>query len=76
MYRRRILLLMEKLCPICMKIVRSDAKINTYCELCGMGIPVSLSIAKISSRSEEILYFCCIKCLSIYETEIDFKSKE
>ncbi len=61
---------MEKLCPICLKSVWSDAKLNTFCVLCGMRIPVSLSIAKISSRSEKILYFCCKRCLSIYETEI------
>ncbi|HEC37735.1 MAG TPA: hypothetical protein ENI29_05820 [bacterium] len=60
----------ENLCPICNKFVRSDAMINIYCILCGMGIPVSYSIAKISSRSEKILYFCRRKCLSIYEAEI------
>ncbi|MHA2037024.1 MAG: hypothetical protein ACW98X_11350 [Promethearchaeota archaeon] len=50
--------------------MRSDAKVDTFCALCGMGINVSSSVAKISSQSEKILYFCCIKCLSIYENEV------
>jgi len=40
--------------------VRSDAKVDIFCALCGMGIHVSSSVAKVSSRSEKILYFCCM----------------
>ncbi|MHA2006704.1 MAG: hypothetical protein ACXABO_13080 [Promethearchaeota archaeon] len=50
--------------------MRSDAEVDTFCTLCGMGIKASSCVAKTSSKSEKILYFCCMRCLSIYEDEI------
>ncbi len=60
----------EKLCPICSQIIRSDADVHEYCTLCGMGIPVHLSAPTYKTMDGKILYFCCYRCLSIYETEI------
>jgi len=50
--------------------VRTDAEVDTFCTSCGMGINVSLSVAKISNQSDKILYFCCRRCLSFYENEL------
>lgn len=60
----------EKLCPICSKIIRSDANVHDYCALCGMGIPVDLSTPTYKNKNGKVLYFCCDMCFSIYKTEI------
>ncbi|MFX1593944.1 MAG: hypothetical protein ACFFCL_14730 [Promethearchaeota archaeon] len=60
----------EKLCPICSKIVRSDAELHDYCKLCGMGISVNLTTPRLKDKEGNVLYFCCNRCLSIYRTEI------
>ncbi|MFW9971356.1 MAG: hypothetical protein ACFFDF_14275 [Candidatus Odinarchaeota archaeon] len=60
----------EKLCPICSKIIRSDAEVHKYCTLCGMGIPEYLSVPNHIDKDGKILWFCCSRCRSIFETEI------
>ncbi|MFX1232928.1 MAG: hypothetical protein ACFFBY_00105 [Promethearchaeota archaeon] len=60
----------EKLCPICRKVIRSDADIHESCTLCGMGIPAYLSAPRYRDKYGKISYFCCYRCLSIYETKI------
>ncbi len=65
-----VIFLKEKLCPICSKTIRSDADVHEYCTLWGMGIPVHLSAPTYKDKDEKMLYFCCSRCLSIYETEI------
>lgn len=60
----------EKLCPICSKIIRSDADIHEYCTLCGMDISEYSSVPNYKNKDGNILYFCCARCLLIYETEI------
>ncbi|MFW9897105.1 MAG: hypothetical protein ACFFD7_14970 [Candidatus Thorarchaeota archaeon] len=65
----------EKICPICSKIVRSDANIIEFCTLCGMGIPEHLLAPIFEDDNGNIFYFCCSRCLSIYKTDIIRKQK-
>ncbi|MFW9948589.1 MAG: hypothetical protein ACFFKA_00515 [Candidatus Thorarchaeota archaeon] len=60
----------EKFCPICSKIIRSDADIHKYCALCGMGIPEYFSTPNYKDKEGKSMWFCCSRCLTIYETEI------
>ncbi len=62
----------EKKCPICEKNIRSDANIHEYCKLCGMGVPEPSDTPKLEIK-EGTVYFCCDKCLAIYEKKIPKK---
>jgi len=62
----------EKKCPICGESIRSDAVIHEYCKLCGMGIPEPSVSPKLQTKGR-IEYFCCDRCLSIYEKRIPKK---
>jgi endogenous inhibitor of DNA gyrase (YacG/DUF329 family) len=62
---------MDKKCPICGEIVRSDANVHEFCKLCGMGISDLEFAPKIKTTDGEFLYFCCDYCLGIYKIEID-----
>jgi hypothetical protein len=66
----------DKKCPICGEIVRSDANVHKFCQLCGMGISDPDFAPKYETINKEILYFCCDYCLGIYKTEIDKKDYE
>lgn len=60
----------EKSCPICKKHIRSDAEVHEYCVLCGMGITDIQNAPLFEKSDSKILYFCCNRCLTIYESEI------
>ena len=61
--------LIEKKCPMCSKTVRSDATVEQYCKLCGMGITESSGIPKYEDPNGIFHLFCCNRCLSIYIKE-------
>jgi hypothetical protein len=62
---------LDKKCPICGEIVRSDANVHEFCKLCGMGITDTEFAPQIETTTGEVLYFCCDYCLGIYKFEID-----
>jgi hypothetical protein len=61
----------EKECPICSKKIRSDATVNEYCKLCGMGIPEPEEVPNLQTDDEKKVYFCCERCYTIYKRNID-----
>ncbi len=56
----------EKKCPICDKVLRSDASIKISCALCGMGVPDLEQSFRYETLGGVMLYFCCDKCEKIY----------
>ncbi len=56
----------EKTCPICNKVVRSDALVRIYCALCGMGIAELDRTVQYETLQGVKLNFCCDKCQEIY----------
>jgi YHS domain-containing protein len=67
---------LDKKCPICGEIVRSDANVSEFCRLCGMGISDPESVHKFRTENGETLYFCCDYCLGIYKIEFDNKNHD
>jgi len=59
----------DKKCPFCAKTVRSDATVEEYCKLCGMGITETTGVPKYEDPNGSVHLFCCGKCLSIYIKE-------
>lgn len=57
----------EKNCPICGEVIRSDANVQKFCNLCGMGIPNPEFAPRYQSLGGYIHYFCCNDCLTIYK---------
>jgi hypothetical protein len=63
--------MLEKKCPICERDVRSDANVQEFCKLCGMGIPDPEFAPRYQTLGGYIHYFCCDKCLTVYKYKID-----
>jgi YHS domain-containing protein len=62
--------LIEEVCPICNKEIRSDANIHTFCQLCGMGILDIALAPKYKNQDGRNYYFCCENCRYMYKKEI------
>ncbi|MFH0929353.1 MAG: hypothetical protein V1818_03285 [Candidatus Aenigmatarchaeota archaeon] len=48
-------------CPLCLMTIKSDAMLEKYCKLCGMGIEKDSKI------------FCCNKCLKKFKKNLKTK---
>ena len=60
----------DEKCPICGETKEDDAGAKESCELCSMGIDEPASAPVHFSDDGGTLYFCCDRCVSIYEREI------
>ncbi len=56
----------EKMCPICLKPVRSDASAERYCKLCGMFIDNTEPQFIYVVENDVELHFCCEGCMQRY----------
>ena len=61
----------EKSCPICDKAIRSDASVQEFCKLCGMGISDPSDKPKYRAGDGRTVFFCCEKCLTVYNANIN-----
>jgi len=63
-------MMIEKICPLCSKPVRSDALTREYCKLCGMIINYTEPLRVYTTKEEINHYFCCRKCMNTYLTNL------
>jgi hypothetical protein len=60
--------IVESICPICIRPMRSDADAPSFCGLCSMAIDRTDTAPSAKGEDGEKLYFCCEWCLKIYST--------
>jgi hypothetical protein len=61
----------EKKCPICGEVIRSDANVQEFCDLCGMGIPNPEFAPRMETMGGKWLYFCCNSCFKIHKNMME-----
>lgn len=71
MYEEGLQIAKEIECPICSLEIRSDARDQRYCSICGMNIGTFNNI--LVKRKNGKLNFCCIKCKNKF-LKIGFRS--
>jgi YHS domain-containing protein len=68
--KKGVKLMYEKKCPICSKVIRSNAEERYFCAVCGMGIPTISETKFIIVTSKGAKYFCCKRCLRIFKEKV------